>query len=207
MSLAPGTDPPISSLTAAAVAARLDPLPLQAPHCRDGQRAAAVLLALRDGGLGPELLLVRRAAHLDEHPGQIALPGGRMDPGDGHPAATALREAREEVGLEPEQALLLGALTPLAVPVSRHLVMPVVAWLAPGSEAGVGSAETAEAWFTPLARLLEAAHPALLRGRPGWEYRLPGARVWGMTALVLEEFLARLGLLPAAGSSQGRAGR
>lgn len=187
-------------LNTALLATCLDPLPLRAEQYA-GLRPAAVLLALRDGREGPELLLVRRADHLDEHAGQVALPGGRMDERDGHPAATALREAREEVGLDPGRVTLLGVLTPLPVPVSRHHVVPVVGWLAAGAEVGIASEETAEAWFTPLAQLLHSARPALLRGLPGWEYHLPGARVWGMTALVLADLFRRLA--DGAGAAHG----
>jgi len=179
-------------LTPARLAPVLDPLPAGPPECRDGERPAAVLLALRPGRRGPEVLLVRRSAHLDEHAGQIALPGGRMDPGDADPAATALREALEEVRLDPGQVRLLGALGTIRVPVSRHHVVPVVGWLDDGARVALGSAESSELWFTPVAELAELAQPAWLRGQAAWEFPLPGARVWGMTAWVLGDFLRRL---------------
>jgi len=170
----------------------LDPVPLAVPDVRDGERAAAVLLALRPGPVGAEILLLRRAAHLDQHAGQIGFPGGRLDPGDAGPREAALREAQEEVGLSPEAVQLLGALRPLSVPVSCHRVLPLVGWLPDTTEVRVGSEETAECWFTPLAQLARVAEPALLRGHPAWEFPLPGARVWGMSALVLQDLFGRL---------------
>lgn len=185
----------LARLDPRSLAGCLDPLPLGPPPCGEGERPAAVLLGLRPGAEGPELLLVRRADHLDEHAGQIALPGGRMDAGDGHPGATALREAAEETGLDPGRVTLLGCLGQVPVPVSRHRVQPVAAWLERGIRVGKASPETAAVWFSPLARLLAAARPVERRGRRAWDFHLPGARVWGMTALVVEELFRRLGHL------------
>jgi 8-oxo-dGTP pyrophosphatase MutT (NUDIX family) len=175
------------------LAARLDPVPAEVPGVRAGERAAAVLLALRPGLEGVEILLLRRAAHLDQHAGQIGFPGGRLDPGDAGPREAALREACEEVGLSPAAVRVLGALRPLSVPVSRHRVLPLVGWLPEEADVRVGSEETAECWFTSLALLARTAVPAVLRGRPAWEFPLPGARVWGMSALVLGDLFGRTG--------------
>lgn len=175
------------------LAGRLDPIPPAVPDVREGERAAAVLLALRPGPQGAEILLLRRAEHLDQHAGQIGFPGGRLDLADAGPREAALREAHEEVGLCPGAVCVLGALRPLSVPVSRHRVLPMVGWLTGAADVRVGSEETAECWFTPLARLARVAEPALLRGHPAWEFPLPGARIWGMSALVLQDLFGRLG--------------
>jgi 8-oxo-dGTP pyrophosphatase MutT (NUDIX family) len=176
----------------AELAACLDLVPDHVPGVRGDERPAAVLLALRPGPCGAEVLLVRRAEHLDHHAGQIGFPGGRMDPEDPGPREAALRETLEEVGLPPGSVKVLGALTPLSVPVSRHRVLPVVGWLHTDASVRVCSAETAECWFTPLAHLAQVASPVSLRGRSMWEFPLPGARVWGMSALVLGDLFGRL---------------
>ncbi len=75
-----------------------------------GFTPAAVLVPVVIGGAEPTLLLTRRSAHLHDHPGQIAFPGGRVDAGDATPEATALREAHEEIGIPPERIELLGRL-------------------------------------------------------------------------------------------------
>ncbi len=184
----------------------LDPLPEEHASCAPGERAAAVLALLKPGPQGPELLLVRRALDMEEHAGQIALPGGRVDGEDATPGATALREAWEETGLPPGQVQLLGALNMLVVPVSRHRVVPVVGWLKGEVELHARTAETAELWYTPLRDLRQVARPVELRGFPAWEFPLPGARVWGMTALVLGDLLGRLGLLPMRNAVEASAG-
>uniref|UniRef100_UPI000B3399DD NUDIX hydrolase n=1 Tax=Rhodothermus marinus TaxID=29549 RepID=UPI000B3399DD len=78
----------------------------------------------------PHLLLVERPSHLKEHGGQIGFPGGRREPGETL-QETALREAHEELGLPPERIELLGALTPLYIPVSNFCVHPFVGAIAP----------------------------------------------------------------------------
>lgn len=200
----PGTDLPFAGvlrrlaggLKAEDVADLLDPLPAGPLECAEGERAAAVLVALREGSTGIELLLLRRAGHLDQHAGQIGLPGGRAADMDAHPAATALREAAEEVCLDAGLVRVLGALRPLSVPVSFHRVLPVVGWLDAEAHVEVGSAESEACWFTPLETLVACARPVQLRGQPAWEFPLPGARVWGMTALVVGDLLERLAALP-----------
>lgn len=185
-----------AGLTPQDLARLLDPLPSAQPQGPPGERPAAVLVALRPGALGLEVLLLKRAGHLDHHAGQIGLPGGRMDEEDAHPVATALREAEEEVRLESRHVRMLGALTALSVPVSRFHVLPVVGWLSGEAQVSVGSEESESCWFSPLADLLDCVRPVELRGRPAWEFPLPGARVWGLTALVLGDLLGRLDVLP-----------
>lgn len=205
--LEPGLGRSSIALDPSDLGACLDPLPRHHPPCRPGERAAAVLALLRAGSSGPELLLVRRAEDLEEHAGQIAFPGGRVEVGDADPGATALREAWEESGLPPGQVRLLGALGVLAVPVSRHRVVPLVGWLQGEAALHARTSETAEVWFTPLGTLIQVARAVDLRGTPAWDFPLPQGRLWGMTALVVGDLLARLGLLPIREERVGKAGQ
>ena len=91
-------------------------------------RPAAVLVVLTEGPEGPEALLTGRAPELTHYPEQVVFPGGSTDPGDTSPAATALREAREEVGLDPRCVHIIGTLPPIGLPASGFLVTPVLAW-------------------------------------------------------------------------------
>jgi 8-oxo-dGTP pyrophosphatase MutT (NUDIX family)/predicted amidohydrolase len=91
-------------------------------------RTAAVLVLLTDGSAGPAVLLTERSADLSHYPGQLVFPGGVTEGGDDGPVATALREAREEVGLGPTDIHVIGPLCPLALPDSGFLVTPVLAW-------------------------------------------------------------------------------
>ncbi len=120
-----------------------------------GFRRAAVLIAILDRPGGPTLLFTRRAAALPHHAGEISFPGGGLGPGEA-PEAGALREAREEVGLEPGRVEILGRLDELVSSWARSMVTPVVAAVAappPAFTAAEGEVE--EAFELPLSRLLE----------------------------------------------------
>ncbi|CAD5373857.1 DNA mismatch repair protein MutT [Rubrivivax sp. A210] len=118
---------------------------------------AAVLVALvaRDDGL--RVLLTRRTDHLRDHAGQISFPGGRTEPEDGGPAATALREAQEEVGLAPTRVDVIGQL-PVYTTITRYVVTPVVALVQPPLALQLDAFEVAEAFEVPLAFLMNPAH-------------------------------------------------
>ncbi len=147
-----------------------------------------------------DVLLTRRSATLGHHPGQVSFPGGRVDPGDGSPIEAALREAREETGLDPAGVDILGTLPEVPVTVSRHLVTPVVAWWTrPSPVIAVDHAETADVFRVPVADLL---HPANRRTatvtRGARTYTSPAFLagehiVWGFTALVLDAMFDTLG--------------
>lgn len=147
-----------------------------------------------------DVLLVRRAATLRQHAGQVAFPGGRQDPTDAGPVEAALREAQEETGLDPSGVDVLGTLGSLPLPVSDHLVTPVLAWWArPTPVAVVDHGESAEVFRAPVADLVD---PALRRTatltRGPRTYRGPAFLVgdnlvWGFTALVLTELFGALG--------------
>ncbi len=147
-----------------------------------------------------DVLLVGRAATLRHHSGQVAFPGGRIDPGDAGPEAAAVREAVEETGLDPDGVEVLGRLGELAVPVSDHLVTPVLAWWSRPSPVGVVDAgESAVVFRAPVADLVDPANRRTTEHRRGGVvYRSPAFLVgphvvWGFTALVLDRLLDALG--------------
>jgi len=153
-----------------------------------------VPIVLRDQ---PMVLLTERTAHLSTHSGQVAFPGGRADPDDSSPAATALREAEEEVGLESRYVEVLGAL-PIYMTGSAFIITPVVALVQPDCVLRPNPYEVAEIFEVPLSFLLDPAHHR--RHAVEWEgvrrewFSMPyddGRRshfIWGATAGMLRNF-------------------
>jgi 8-oxo-dGTP pyrophosphatase MutT (NUDIX family) len=191
----------------AAIAARLaDPqsLPRDRPSpeedfaraARTGGRvvAAAVLVPLV---LHPEptILLTLRSARLNSHAGQVSFPGGRMEPGE-TPEQAALREAQEEVGLDPALAQVLGRL-PALMTGTGYCVTPVVALLRPPLALRHDPNEVEEPFEYPLARLLDPAAPERraqeFRGRMREFWVWPHERhyIWGATASMLVTLAAQ----------------
>lgn len=147
-----------------------------------------------------DVLLLRRAATLGSHPGQIAFPGGRLEASDAGPIAAALREAVEETGLDSAGLEPLGTLPAMPVPVSNHLVTPVPAWWArPSRVVAMDHAETVDVFRVPVADLLDPGNRAnTVHTVGGTDYRAPaftvGHRlVWGFTAIVLSRMFDELG--------------
>jgi 8-oxo-dGTP pyrophosphatase MutT (NUDIX family) len=168
------------------------------PTPTEGGRTSAVLVLLGsspDGG--PDVLLLQRAAQLRNHAGQPAFPGGAADPKDPDAAATALREAAEEVGLDPDSVEVLAQLPALWIPVSRFLVTPVLAWWrAPHPVAPMQPAEVARVERVPVAELVEPANRLWVRHPSGWvgpAFRVRSMLVWGFTAGVLSVLLDMAG--------------
>jgi len=165
-------------------AARLFPGPLL---------PAAVLVPLVERPAGLAVLLTRRTEHLREHPGQISFPGGRIDPTDQSPASAALREAHEELGIEPSLVDVAGYL-PVHAVVTGFAVLPVVGFVSPRIRLAPDPREVAEAFEVPLAFFTEPRnrHAAWrdFRGErwPVWEYLPDGRRVWGATAHIIHSF-------------------
>ena len=153
-----------------------------------------VPIVLRDE---PMVLLTERTAHLSTHSGQIAFPGGRADPEDADAAATALREAHEEVGLAPGYVEVLGALSTY-VTGSAFIITPVVGLVQPGCVLAPNPGEVADVFEVPLAFLLDPAHHQ--RHAYEWNgvrrewFSMPyqdGAKnryIWGATAGMLRNF-------------------
>ena len=101
-----------------------------APAITSVLRPAAVLVLLIDDPEGPLLLLTERAAKLRNYPSNLVFPGGAVEPGDNGPVATALREANEEVGIDPDAVNIIAMLSPIALPATGFVVTAVVGWCA-----------------------------------------------------------------------------
>lgn len=169
------------------------------PPAEGVRRYSAVLVLFGAGGPGgdpaePDLLLIERAATMRSHAGQPAFPGGAVDPGDRGPAGAALREAQEEVGLDPATVEVLGTLPDLWLPPSGFVVTPVVAWWrAPHAVRVVDAAEVANVARVPLSRLADPEHRLRVTHPSGWigpAFDTGGMLVWGFTAGVLDRLLA-----------------
>jgi 8-oxo-dGTP pyrophosphatase MutT (NUDIX family) len=151
-----------------------------------------------------DVLLLARAATLRAHAGQVAFPGGRVDPGDDGPVGAALREAVEETGLDASGVEVLGTLDTLPMPVSNHVVTPVLAWWArPTPVRVVDVAESSHVFRVPVADLLDPQNrymSVLRRGGRTWRgpaflVRAAGVEhlVWGFTAGILDALFDQLG--------------
>ena len=160
-------------------------------------RDAAVLIAVSDTGGRPEVVLTKRSSRLKHHPGQIAFPGGKVDPGDAGAVGAALREAEEEIGLNRAEVEVLGTLAPHET-VTGFAVTPVLGWVqkpfVPLPEAG----EVAEVFRVPLDHvtraenfLVESRH---WQGRRRYYYTVPWGPyyIWGATARILRALADRM---------------
>ena len=151
---------------------------------------AAVLVGLVPGETGCEVLFTRRTDQLRDHPGQISFPGGRLESADETPLEAALREAREEIGLDRQYIDVIGYLPPYPV-VTGFAVSPVVAVLRPGFELKADPVEVAEIFGVPLDYLLDPANfVAGERMVRGVNLRVYSCQfgphvIWGATAQIL----------------------
>jgi len=139
---------------------------------------ASVLIPIVLRSASPTVLLTRRTAHLNDHAGQIAFPGGRRDPADLSPQHTALREAQEEVGLTAEFVEILGQMPDYRT-ITQYVVTPVVALVQPGFSLAVDPFEVAEAFEVPLAYLMNPANHHQ-RAVPAGPEDPGGRRFWAM---------------------------
>jgi 8-oxo-dGTP pyrophosphatase MutT (NUDIX family) len=153
-------------------------------------KPAAVLVGVLDTARGPQVVLTKRASHLRHHPGQIAFPGGKVDAGDRDAAAAALREAQEEVGLNPETVEILGTL-PTHETVTGYSITPVLGHIRDGFHAIPQPGEVEEVFSVPLAYLADPANFRVERriwlGQSRAYYTVPFGPyyVWGATARML----------------------
>jgi len=160
-------------------------------------RPAAVLVPiwLHQGRAG--VILTKRASHLKHHPGQVAFPGGKRDDGDTSLEACALREAWEEIGLQPDRVQVLGCLPPHET-VTGFTVTPVLGVIRDGFEPVSQVDEVDEVFTVPLSHVLDAASYAVERRfwRGVWRsyYAVPHGPyyIWGATARMLRGLADRM---------------
>jgi 8-oxo-dGTP pyrophosphatase MutT (NUDIX family) len=161
---------------------------------------AAVLVGLVPREAGIQVLLTRRTDALRHHAGQVAFPGGQIEPGDADARAAAIRETGEEIGLPASDLLPMGWLDPLAT-VTGFSVLPLVAAVSPGYRPRPDPREVAEVFEVPLDFLMAA--PNLRRVELDWRGRqrivlefadrgMPTQRIWGATASILLNLRQRL---------------
>ena len=160
------------------------------PWGRVRLRPAAVLVPVVEHASGPTLLLTRRSDTLAQHAGQVAFPGGRSDPGE-TPWQTALREAEEEIGLDPAHVSVAGLSAPYET-VTGYVVTPVVGFVRPGFTVRADPSEVAEVFEVPFAFALnsnsfEKRFHEAQDGARRWFYAMPYEErlIWGATAGML----------------------
>jgi 8-oxo-dGTP pyrophosphatase MutT (NUDIX family) len=160
----------------------------------EGGRHSAVLVLFGEGASGPDLLFIERAVTLRSHAGQPAFPGGAQDDTDADAVAAALREAQEEVGLDPVGVQVIGTLPDLWLPPSGFVVTPVVAWWRDPHEVGVvDTAEVAAVARVPIAELVDPANRLRVTHTTGWigpAFEVRDMLVWGFTAGLTDRLLA-----------------
>lgn len=164
-----------------------------------GGTDAAVLVALYGWPEEPGLIFTERRADLRRHAGEVSFPGGRQDPGDANLMATALREAEEEIALDPAAVELVGALPPVSTFVTGYLVHPFVGLIADPAELGLMPNPTeVETVLTFSLALLRDSYEMrrLVRRNTAIHtptYEVSGQLIWGATARILGDFLQRAG--------------
>lgn len=161
-------------------------------------RMGAVLMLLYPDGDDLRLPLTVRSDALPTHRGEVSLPGGATDPEDDGPTATALREAQEELGVDPATIEVVGALTPIYIPPSNFQITPVVGFCSVTPAIQLNTDEVSEVISTTLRELLDPSVVVIEQ----WTLRgvrvqvpffpIDGYKVWGATALMLSEFVARI---------------
>jgi len=179
----------------AAVARAVARHPVDTPVAPSGTvRQAAVLVALADGPEGAEVLLTRRAQTLASHRGEISFPGGRVDAGETFEVA-ALREAFEEVSLDPTLVEITGRLDPISTMTTGSFIVPVVGTLDERPALRPAAAEVERILWVPLEKLTrtdtfrEELWHLDTAPRPMFFFELDDETIWGATARVLHQLL------------------
>lgn len=205
---------PAATPTAADLAVLIERGPKQ--HARriwqpmDGDRPASVLVPLISGGDDLRVLLTRRSPELAKHAGEFSFPGGRPEPEDDGPLATALREAHEEVGIAADLVQIVGSLPPTTTYKTGYAITPYV-----------GLIDAPPTWVAQVSEVAEMAEPRLVdlvAAREVHTFQRPGGealdmpvfpldeerQVWGATARILDELLQRLApIIPGSAAAYG----
>jgi 8-oxo-dGTP pyrophosphatase MutT (NUDIX family) len=156
-------------------------------------REAAVLILFGARENHGEVVVIERASHLKAHPGQPAFPGGRVEEGDSSLSETALREAKEEVGLDPKTVKIVGELPQLWIPPSNFKVTPILAWWQePHELTEIDVNEVAAVHRIPVADLVNPANRTQVRNSRGWVgpgFEVSNMLVWGFTGGLLSQLI------------------
>ncbi len=158
---------------------------------------AAILMPVVARRPGVGMLLTQRTSHLSAHAGQIAFPGGRVDAADAGPAAAALREAHEEIGLDPAAVEVIGYLGPYLTR-TGYRVTPVLGRIEPGHQFVLNRDEVEDLFEVPMAFLMTPANirraSRVIMGRERFFYELDfdGRRIWGVTAGIIRALHERM---------------
>ena len=168
------------------------------PPDEGGRQSAVLILFGPDVDGGEDVVLTERSHGMRSHAGQVSFPGGAIDPTDAGPAAAALREAQEEVGLDPAGVQVVAEFPALYLPPSNFVVTPILAWWAEPSPIDiVDHREVARVLRVPLSELTDPAkrftitHPS---GFVGPAFDVDGLLVWGFTAGLLSKVIELAGL-------------
>jgi 8-oxo-dGTP pyrophosphatase MutT (NUDIX family) len=162
-----------------------------------GRASAVLMLFGPERGGGENVVLTERAHTLRSHPGQVSFPGGTLDPQDTGPVAAALREAHEEVAVDPSGVDVVATFPPLYLSPSRAAVTPVLAWWpAPRPLRAVDRGEVERVVQVPVRTLIDPAHrhTAVFGPYRGPAFEVADLVVWGFTAMLLSTILDLAGL-------------
>jgi len=163
------------------------------PAPPDAEHRSAVLVLIGEQDDEPDVLLIERAHDMRSHAGQPAFPGGRVDPGDVDAAATALREAEEETGLDPSGVEVVAVLPDLFIPPSGFVVTPVLGWWErPTPVFARDPAEVSSVHRVPIAELADPKRRCQVRhpsGFVGPAFEVRGLLVWGFTGGLVDRLI------------------
>jgi 8-oxo-dGTP pyrophosphatase MutT (NUDIX family) len=196
----------------ASAASKMEINPMVQPPAHGGRASAVLVLFAAGPQAGPEtgpqaspqtapdhpdLLFIQRSADLRLHAGQPAFPGGTIDATDDGPVAAALREAAEEVGVDPDGVDVVGTLPELFIPRTGFRVVPVLAWWRePHAVAPVDAAEVAAVERINVSELAAPETRVMVKGPGGFlgpGFRVKGMLIWGFTAVLVDRLLALAG--------------